>query len=94
MNILGMVRQPITYKEQLVCLCLNQKVKHVQKLEKFHFLLDEAALKLINEIEYSDFIKFASQQYDHFGDYCFDEGSFLKHYQAIVNLNIYIETKL
>ncbi|GIU39532.1 hypothetical protein TUM4637_41730 [Shewanella hafniensis] len=28
MNILGMKMQPHTYKEQLVCLCLNDKAKH------------------------------------------------------------------
>jgi len=78
----------------LVCLCLNQKIKHIQKLDKFNVLLDETALELINNIEHSDFIKFSTQQYDHFNDYCYNENSFFKHYKAVVALNAYIENKL
>ena len=95
MMIVGMSKQPVSFKQQLVCVCLEQKNKHVKALDKFNFLLDEEALNLINNIEYSDFINFATQQYEGFNDYCFaGEDSFYNHYQAVIALNNYIEKKL
>ncbi|BFL82820.1 hypothetical protein TUM4637_41720 [Shewanella hafniensis] len=63
-------------------------------LDKFNVLLDETALELINKIEYSDFIKISTQQYEHFNDYCYTESSFFDHYKAVVALDLYIENKL
>ena len=92
--ILGMKKQPLNNKEQITCICLEQKNKHAQKLEKVNFLLTADALQAINRVEYSEFVKFASQQYDNFNDYCFCETSFLAHYEAVINLDRYIKRKL
>lgn len=92
--ILNMRKQPANNKEQITCICLEQKNNHIQKLEKVNHLLTIDALQAINEVENSEFIIFASQQYDNFNDYCFSDDFFLSHYNAVVNLDRYIKEKL
>lgn len=94
LHIEGMVRRPVTYKEQLICICLNQKSSNLKKLDKFIFLLNESALQLVNEVENSQLMKVASQQYEHYSDYCLIDTMFYDHYQAVVRLNEYINKKL
>ena len=92
--ILNMRKQPSNNKEQITCICLEQRKKHTLKLEKVNHLLSADALQVINKVENSEFITFASQQYDNFNDYCFSEDYFLNHYEAVINLDRYIKDKL
>jgi len=89
-----MTRRPASYKEQLICLCLNQKQSNLKKLDKFIFLLNESAIKLVNEIENSQLMTAATQQYEHYNDYCLIDSMFYDHYQAVIRLNDYINDKL
>ncbi|CCQ09336.1 hypothetical protein PALB_1750 [Pseudoalteromonas luteoviolacea B = ATCC 29581] len=92
--ILNMRKQPVSNKEQITCICLEQKNKHTLKLEKVNHLLTLDALQVINEVENSNFIICASQEYDNFNSYFFSSSCFLRHYDAVVNLDRFIKEKI